>query len=95
MANDDVGLFVPTDRLKPVGTATLRNGEQATLHEFVGVANCPAGGAGALSRLFKPYMEFDAGERRKDLFHNWDLASNYRIGADVTQFDRSSDVLRP
>jgi outer membrane protein assembly factor BamB len=94
LANDDVGLFVPANRLKPVGTATLRNGEQATLHEFVGVANCPAAGAGALSRLFKPYMEFDAGSGG-NLFHNWDLASNYRIGADVTQFDRSSDVLRP
>ena len=29
--------------LKALGAATLQNGAPATLHEFVGVANCPAG----------------------------------------------------
>lgn len=93
-ANDDVGLFVPKSRLKPIGTAAFLNGETATLHEFVGVANCQAGGSGALSRLFKPYMEF-IGANDGRMFRNWDLAANYRVGGDVTQFDRSGDVLRP
>jgi len=94
VAADDVGLFLPKGRLKPVGTATLLNGETATLHEFVGVANCQAGSSGDLSRLFKPYMEFEDGNDGRT-FRNWDLASNYRIGGDVTQFDRSGDVLLP
>jgi outer membrane protein assembly factor BamB len=93
-ANDDVGLFVPKGRLKSVRTATLLNGEKATLHEFVGVANCDAGGSGALSRLFKPYMEFPSANDGR-IFRNWDLAEKYRVGGDVTQFDRSGDVLRP
>jgi hypothetical protein len=94
LAADDVGLFVPKGRLKAVGTATLLNGQAATLHDFVGIANCQTGSSGDFSRLFKPYMEFDGGNDGR-VFRNWDLASNYRVGGDVTQFDRSGDVLRP
>ena len=93
MAADNTGRFVALGELKAVGTATLRNGAAATLHEFVGVVNCPAGAAGPLVRLFKPYMEFAGADGR--IFHNWDLASNYRISSAATEFNRSSDVLRP
>ena len=64
-----------------------------TLHEFVGMANCPAGGGAVLSRLFKPYMQFEGAADGK-IFRNWDIAQNYRISPTVTSFDRSGDVLR-
>jgi hypothetical protein len=92
-AAGDAGRFVPRGQLKAVGPATLKNGASATLHEFVGVANCPVSGPGEVSRLFKPYMEFAGGD--ETIFRNWDFASNYRISRTVTQFDRSADVLRP
>jgi hypothetical protein len=92
-AAEDSGRFVVKDRLKRVGAATLRNGASATLHEFVGIANCPAGGGAVLSRLFKPYMQFE-GAADGRIFRNWDIAQNYRISPTVTSFDRSGDVLR-
>ncbi len=91
---EDSGRFILKAQLKAAGTATLRNGAPATLHEFVGVANCPAGGSDSLSRLFKPYMQFEGAADGKT-YRNWDLSSNYRINREVTQFDRSADVLRP
>jgi hypothetical protein len=93
-AAEDSGRFVPRARLKAVGTGTLLNGAAATLHEFVGVANCAAGNDVVMSRLFKPYMQFE-GAADGRIFRNWDLAQNYRISPDVTSFDRSGDVLRP
>jgi hypothetical protein len=90
---EDSGRFVRKADLKAVGTATLLNGAPATLHEFVGVANCPAPGNVSVVRLFKPYMQFEgAGNGR--IVRNWDVAENYRISRDVLQFDRSADVLR-
>jgi hypothetical protein len=91
---EDSGRFVPKAQLKPVGTATLLSGAPATLHEFVGIANCPATGTVSFSRLFKPYMQFE-GTADGRIFRNWDLAANYRISRDISQFDRSADVLRP
>lgn len=91
---EDSGRFIAKAQLKAVGTATLLSGAPATLHEFVGVTNCPAPGAGSLARLFKPYMQFE-GSADGRIFRNWDLAENYRISRDVLQFDRSADVLRP
>jgi hypothetical protein len=92
-AADDSGRFVPKGQLKAVRTATLLSGDGATLHEFVGVANCSVGGSDTLSRLFKPYMQFEgAGDGR--IFRNWDRASNYRISRAIPGFDRSADVLR-
>jgi len=88
-APEDSGRFVGVNLLKNVGTATLLNGEAATLHEFVGVANC----SNALTRLFKPYMQFEGAADAK-VFRNWDLAANYRISRAVPAFDRSQDVVR-
>ncbi|MGH8720129.1 MAG: hypothetical protein ACREV0_14500, partial [Burkholderiales bacterium] len=90
---ENSGRFVTKAQLKTAGQATLRNGAPATLHEFVGVANCPGAGADTPSRLFKPYMQFVGADGK--IFLNWDLAANYRIGPDVPQFDRSADVLQP
>lgn len=92
-APENSGLFVRKDDLKSAGTATLLNGAAATLHEFVGLANCSTNNGESLSRLFKPYMQFEGGADGK-IYRNWDLAENYRIGADVPAFDRSGDVLR-
>ena len=44
-AAENSGLFVAKGQLKAAGTATLLSGSPATLHEFVGVANCPASGS--------------------------------------------------
>jgi hypothetical protein len=92
-AAENSGHFVAKSQLKAVGTATLLNGAAATLHEFVGIANCAVGSSDSLSRLFKPYMQFEGAADGK-IYRNWDLGSNYRIGRDVAQFDRSADVLR-
>jgi hypothetical protein len=93
-AAEDQGRFVAKSQLKAAGPATLLDGSAATLYEFVGVSNCSAGGSGAFSRLFKPYMQFEGAADVK-IFRNWDRAENYRIGPDVLQFDRSADVLQP
>jgi outer membrane protein assembly factor BamB len=91
---EDQGRFVAKSQLKATGTAALLDGSAATLYEFVGVSNCPAGGSGAFSRLFKPYMQFEGAADGK-ILRNWDRAENYRIGPDVLQFDRSADVIQP
>jgi hypothetical protein len=36
-------------------------------------------------------MEFEAGDGR--IFRNWDLSSNYEISQDVSQIDRTAEVL--
>jgi hypothetical protein len=85
------GRFVPKAELKSLGPATLKSGDPATLHLFVGLANCPAG-QGSLDRLFKPFMEFAAPQQT---FRNWDRSANYRISRGAPQFDRSAIVLGP
>jgi hypothetical protein len=92
-APENSGRFIPKDQLRAAGTATLLSGDPATLHDFVGVANCPAGNSSSFDRLFKPYMQFEGAADGK-IYRNWDRASNYRISATVTEFDRSGDVLR-
>ena len=93
-AAENSGLFIPKAKLKAIGTATLLNGAPATLHEFVGVSNCSAGEDDSVSRLFKPYMQFEVTADGK-IFRNWDLATNYRISRNITQFDRARDVIQP
>jgi hypothetical protein len=92
-AAEDSGRFIPIAQLKASGPATLLSGAGATLHEFVGVANCPISNSDTLARLFKPYMQFEGAADGK-IYRNWDIASNYRISATITQFDRSDHVLR-
>jgi hypothetical protein len=94
VAPENSGRFVPKSAFKAVGTAVLRSGAPATLHEFVGVANCPLADGVVGGRLFKPYMQFEGGADGR-VFRNWDLAQNYRISPAITSFDRSRDVLRP
>jgi hypothetical protein len=91
-AAEDSGRLIPKGQLKAVGNAVLKNGAPATLHEFVGVANCSGGGQQEVDRLFKPYMEFEGADQT--IYRNWDLASNYLISRAVPQFDRSADVLQ-
>jgi len=90
----DEGRLVAHSKLKQVGTAQFKNGGgQALLHEFAGVANCPAGGGATVDKLFKPYMQFD--NAPQGLFHNWDRSGNYRISQAAPAFDRSGEVLAP
>jgi outer membrane protein assembly factor BamB len=91
-AAENAGLFVRKDQLKATGSAKLKNGAPATLHEFVGVTNCPIPGAGSITRRFKPFMEFDTADGK--VFRNWDLAQNYEIGEGL-KIDRTGDVLAP
>jgi hypothetical protein len=91
-AADDSGQFTPKAQLPSAGAATLKSGADATLIEFVGVVNCPASDGSDISRLFKPYMQFEPGNG--NIYRNWDTAANYRISRDVTGFDRSGEVLR-
>jgi hypothetical protein len=91
-AAENAGRFIPKEKLKAAGNATLKSGDPATLYEFVGVLNCPAAGSEQVARLFKPYMEFAGADG--SVIHNWDPASNYLISRTVLQFDRSADVLR-
>jgi hypothetical protein len=87
------GRFVTTAELKQVGTATFKSGAPAILHEFVGVANCPAGQV-SFDKLFKPYVQFENAPDGK-IYRNWDVAQNYRISRGTPRFDRSADVLAP
>jgi outer membrane protein assembly factor BamB len=91
-APENSGLFITPAKLKVVGTATLKNGAPATLHEFIGVSNCPLGANDSMSRLFKPYMQFEGDDGT--VFRNWDLAENYRISRNILKFDRSKTVLK-
>jgi hypothetical protein len=91
-AAEDAGRFIPKNQLKSVGTAALKSGDPATLHEFVGVVNCPGSGSEQAARLFKPYMQFEDNNGR--VVRNWDLASNYFIDLTSAKIDRSVEVLR-
>ena len=94
LAAGDSGRFVAKAAFRATGTATLKNAAPATLHEFVGVSNCPLGPGSSVARLFKPYMQFD-GAANGTIFRNWDLAENHRISTTIPTFDRSAEVLRP
>jgi hypothetical protein len=90
----DQGVFVPASQLKAMGTGTLKNGQPATLHEFVGLVDCALAPDVTASKRFKPYMQF-AGGRPRTIYRNWDpIAGNYTIGGQVSQFDRTGQVLR-
>jgi hypothetical protein len=93
VAAENSGRFVAKAALKVAGTGTLLNGAPATLHEFVGLTNCPLGAGSVMGRLFKPYMQFEGAPDGR-IFRNWDLTDNYRIDGTITQFDRSAQVLR-
>jgi hypothetical protein len=94
-AADNSGRFISREDLRASGNGTLLSGASATLHDFVGVTNCPGGtDSEASGRIFKPYMQFRAPAPDGRIFRNWDTAEDYRISTAVTQFDRSGDVLR-
>jgi hypothetical protein len=88
------GRFVPKAELKPVGTAQLKSGAAAVLHDFVGIVNCPIG-QGSFDKLFKPFMEFDDAADG-NIYRNWDrTAGNYRISRAAPTLDHSAAVLGP
>lgn len=98
--------FSALDRLVAIGTATLRNGESATIHRFQAPAFCWRGSATSSSRAtydFKPFLQFKA--VNGDVFRNWDaVPQNYAVGrvgfngttsngSWIEGFDRSAEVL--
>jgi len=91
-AAENAGRLIAKDQLKQSGSATLKDGSPATLYDFVGVADCLIESGGPITRLFKPYMEFDGANGT--VFRNWDLSSNYQISPDVNQIDRSAAILQ-
>ena len=78
--------------LKQTGTAILKDGTPAVLHQFVGIANCAVGQT-HLTRLFKPYLRFEDAATGP-IYQNWDTSENYQVQGADTQFDRSRDVLQ-
>lgn len=86
------GRTFPKTSLKRVGNGVLKNGANALFHEFIGMASCELGPTSAF-RLFKPFMDFRSDQEQK-MYRNWDLAQNYRIGREITQFDRSGELLQ-
>jgi hypothetical protein len=87
------GRLIPKEKLHQSGTASLENGARAVLHDFVGVTNCTLGPT-ASSRQFKPFMDFSSAPDKR-IYRNWDIANNYVISRNVTEFDRSGEVLKP
>jgi hypothetical protein len=87
---------IPRQQWKNVGSATLANGEAATLHAFGGLSVC-WGGSFSSSRgavEFKPFLL----HRDDDTcYRNWDdVPQNYRIGLGDApgEFDRSHELLK-
>ena len=58
-AAEDSGQFIPKAQLVSVGSGTLKSGDAATLEEFVAAVNCAGTDGADVSRLFKPYMQFE------------------------------------
>jgi len=80
--------------LKVTGTATLKNGEGATLHQFAAIVNCTLAADTRSELRFKPYMEFE-GPPARTLYRNWDpVPDNHVLGGSVTQIDRRGEVLQ-
>ena len=89
------GRFVPKGNLKSVGEVTLKNGDAAVLHEFVGLANCFLGSASSSMQArydFKPFVRFVT---PSETYDNWDLAKdNYVLTTRNDRFDRSAELLK-
>jgi hypothetical protein len=90
----NIGRRVPKDSLKSTGTAVLKNGDPATLHEFAGVVDCTAAPGVAAGKLIKPYVDFIGGPP-PTIYRNWDpVVGNYALGGPTTRLDRAPEVLR-
>jgi hypothetical protein len=88
------GRLVPTSELKRVGSATLKSGEPAQLHEFAALVNCGPGPGTRAGKQLKPYADFVGGPPRT-IFRNWDpIAGNYALGGQTAQLDRRPEVLQ-
>jgi hypothetical protein len=84
-----------TRGLKKIGDATLKNGEAAELHEFVGLSGCWFGSSSSSYSArydFKPFMQFANGDGNHT--RNWDNHSNYELTVTNNRFDRSGELLR-
>ena len=85
---ENSGLFITKAQLPPGTAARFLNGDDATLHHFVGVVNCPE----ALGRSFKPFVQFESKGRT---VRRWDRSADYSISPAQPALDRRHDVLLP
>jgi len=80
--------FVPKSDLHAVGHVTLKSGEAATVHRFVGISTCISGAHNSTSGNtyqtfdFKPYARFDLSPGEGDAsFRVWEsINGNHRLG---------------
>jgi hypothetical protein len=92
---DDAEHFVEKERLKKVRDVTLKNGEPAVVHTFVGLAGCFLGSAtSSAQKLYevKAFVRFigDNGAT----FNNWELGDNLAFRGTNGHADRSAHLLR-
>src|SRR5262249_51635232 len=88
----DRGAFLPKDRLKKVGDATLRDGTPVVIHAFGGLAYCDVGGRfGDL--VFKPFVRFTS--KAGEVFRNWDerVVGDYSLALSHRELDRNFELL--
>jgi len=87
--------LIERDRLKRVGDAVLKDGTDAELQQFAGLANCWEGTGSRTEHAryeFKPFLQVtdpDSGE----ISRRWDGNSNYVLTPGTTEIDRSAEVL--
>ena len=90
----DRGRLVASGGLKTVGSAVLKSGEQASLHEFVALVNCELAPGTAAGKQLKPHMDFTGGPPQT-IFRNWDpIPGNYALGGATASMDRASEIVR-
>jgi hypothetical protein len=93
---NNLSRFIPKSKLVEVGSVTLRSGQAAKVHEFVGFTTCWLGSGSSSANAkytFKPYMQFEA---NGETFRNWDIVPNdYVIRSSIQGFDRSNELLLP
>ncbi|MFO0677421.1 MAG: hypothetical protein U0169_12880 [Polyangiaceae bacterium] len=102
--------FVAKADLHAVGHTTLKSGEAATVHRFVGISTCISGAHNSTSGnmyqtfAFKPYARFDLSPGEGDAsFRVWESTADHRIGrswpgatpvVNSNGFDRQDDLLQ-
>jgi outer membrane protein assembly factor BamB len=92
--SNNIGRLVQKNDLKSVGSAMLKSGEPATLHEFAALVNCEVTPGTNAAKQLKPHIDFVGGPPRT-VFRNWDpVAGNYAIGGPIDELAREAEVLR-
>jgi hypothetical protein len=92
--SNNIGRVVEKSDLKTVGTAVLKNGQGAMLHQFTALVNCEVAPGTHAAKQFKPYINFVGGPPRT-VYRNWDpINGNYAIGGSIDKIERQSEILQ-